>query len=86
MKEHRAQVVPGSVKKSAIGGVEFIVRCCNEHEKSVHIQNPGAYSREELLRIRDQHLADHAQEHANHEAAIEFLQNAEADDYKGCCP
>ena len=72
-KEHQAVVVPGSVRKSAVGGVEFVVRCCNEHDKSVHIQHPGKYTQQELLRIRDQHLAEVAQEHANHEAAVEFL-------------
>ncbi|HKD14807.1 MAG TPA: hypothetical protein VKE71_09690 [Candidatus Angelobacter sp.] len=71
--EHQAVVIPGSVKSSAVGGVEFVVRCCGKHEKSVHIQHPGKHTQEELLRIRDQHLADVAQEHANHEAAIEFL-------------
>lgn len=71
--EHQAVVVPGSVKSSAVGGVEFVVRCCETHEKSVHIQHPGKHSREELLRIRDEHLAEIGREHANHEAAVEFL-------------
>jgi len=75
-KEHQAVVVPGSVRKSAVGGVEFVVRCCNEHDKSVHIQHPGKYTQQELLRIRDQHLAEVAQEHANHEAAVRFLAEA----------
>jgi len=74
--EHQALVVPGSIKSSAVGGVEFIVRCCEKHEKSVHIQHPGKHTQEELLRIRDQHLLDVAQEHANHESAIEFLKQA----------
>ena len=74
--EHQALVVPGSIKSSAVGGVEFIVRCCEKHEKSVHIQHPGKYTQEELLRIRDQHLLDVAQEHANHEAAVAFLKQA----------
>jgi len=74
--EHQALVVPGSIKSSAVGGVEFIVRCCGKHEKSVHIQHPGKHTQEELLRIRDQHLLDVAQEHANHESAIEFLKQA----------
>src|ERR1700746_1233428 len=73
---HQAVVVPDSVKSSAVGGVEFVVRCCGKHEKSVHIQHPGKHSQQELLRIRDQHLADVAQEHANHEAAVEFLKEA----------
>lgn len=73
LKEHQSFVVPGSVKSSAVGGVEFVVRCCGSHEKSVHIEHPGKHSQEELLRIRDQHLAEVAQEHANHEAAMEFL-------------
>lgn len=34
------------------------------------------FFQEELLRIRDEHLAEVAQEHANHEAAVEFLKNA----------
>lgn len=74
--KHRAVVVPGSVKSSAVGGVEFVVRCCGTHEKSVHIQHPGKHSQEELLRIRDQHLLEIAQEHENHEAAVEFLKQA----------
>src|SRR5215469_18109835 len=53
--EHQALVIPGSIKSSAVGGVEFIVRCCEKHEKSVHIQHPGKHTQEELLRIRDQH-------------------------------
>ena len=73
LKEHQAVVVPGSVKSSAVGGVEFVVRCCGKHEKSVHIQHPGKHSQGELLRIRDEHLAEVAQEHANHEAAVAFL-------------
>ncbi|HEY6969382.1 MAG TPA: hypothetical protein VJA94_09260 [Candidatus Angelobacter sp.] len=76
-KKHQAFVVPGSVKSSAVGGVQFVVRCCGRHEKSVHIQHPGKHTQEELLRIRDQHLADVAQEHANHEAAVEFLAQHE---------
>ena len=75
--EHQALVVPGSIKSSAVGGVEFIVRCCGKHKKSVHIQHPGKHTQEELLRIRDQHLLDVAQEHANHESAIEFLKQAD---------
>jgi|SRR5215469_7210283 len=71
--KHQAVVVPGSVKSSSVGGVEFIVRCCAKHEKSVHIQHPGKHSQEELLRIRDQHLLEIAQEHENHDAAVEFL-------------
>ena len=75
--KHEALVVPGSVKSSAVGGVQFVVRCCGTHEKSVHVQHPGKHTQEELLRIRDQHLADVAQEHANHEAAVEFLAKHE---------
>lgn len=75
--KHEAFIVPGSTKISAVGGVEFVVRCCGTHEKSVHIQLPGKYSQEELLRIRDQHLEEVAQEHANHQAATEFLRGAE---------
>ena len=75
-RQHQAFVVPGSVKSSSVGGVEFVVRCCGKHEKSVHIQHPGKHSQEELLRIRDQHLVEVAQEHENHEAAVEFLKQA----------
>ena len=75
--KHQAFVVPGSTRRSAVGGVQFVVRCCGTHEKSVHIQHPGKHTQEELLRIRDQHLADIAQEHANHEAAVEFLAQHE---------
>ena len=57
LTEHQAVVAPGSVKSSAVGGVEFVVRCCDKRERSVHIQHPGKHLQEELLRIRDQHLA-----------------------------
>ena len=75
--KHEAFVVPGSTKRSAVGGVQFVVRCCGRHEKSVHIQQPGKHTQEELLRIRDQHLTEVAQEHANQEAAVEFLKKNE---------
>ena len=75
--KHEAFVVPGSTRRSAVGGVQFVVRCCGRHEKSVHIQQPGKHTQEELLRIRDQHLMDVAQEHANQEAALEFLKQNE---------
>ena len=75
--KHQAFVVPGSTWTSSVGGLEFVVRCCGTHERSVHIQHPGKHTQQELLRIRDQHLAEIAQEHANHEAAVEFLKAAE---------
>jgi hypothetical protein len=75
--KHEAFVVPGSTRSSAVGGVEFVVRCCGTHERSVHIQHPGKHTQEELVRIRDQHLEEIAQEHANHEAAVAFLAQLE---------
>jgi hypothetical protein len=77
--KHQAFVVPGSTRNSAVGGVEFVVRCCGTHERSVHIQHPGKHTQEELVRIRDQHLEEIAQEHANHEAAVAFLAQLEAE-------
>jgi hypothetical protein len=84
---HQAEIVPNSTKQSPIGGVEYIVRCCGVHEKSVHIQQPGKYTQAELLRIRQDHLDEVAREHANNQAAIAFLAQNETSQKGSCeCP
>jgi len=85
--KHVSEIVPGSTKLSAVGGVEFIVRCCGVHEKSIHIQQPGKYTQAELARIRQDHLDEVAREHANNEAAIAFLAQNETSQKGSCeCP
>jgi hypothetical protein len=81
---HEAFVVPGSTRQSPVGGVEFVVRCCGVYEKSVHIQQAGRFTLEELLRVRQQHLDEVAKEHANLAAAHAFLAQDEAS-AKGTC-
>lgn len=83
---HESIVVPGSTKKTSIGGLSFVIRCCGEHEESVHIQQPGKHSQAELRRIQDDHLRRLAEDHANHAAAVAFVQSLEEDvtECEGC--
>jgi hypothetical protein len=61
-------------RHKATGGIAFVLRCCGEHEHSVHIQQPGRYSREELLRVIEDHKASVAEQHESHVVAEEFIR------------
>ena len=83
---HEAVVVAGSTKQTHLGGIAFTVRCCDQHEQTIHIQQPGKHSQSELLRIQNDHMVRIAEEHANHVAALEFLKGQEQDvtECEGC--
>jgi len=56
------------------GGIAFVLRCCGEHEHSVHIQQPGKFTREELARAIEDHKTSVAEQHESHVAAEEFVR------------
>ncbi|MBZ5522445.1 MAG: hypothetical protein LAP21_09420 [Acidobacteriia bacterium] len=56
------------------GGITFVVKCCGEHEHSVHIQNPGQHSQEELKKRVAWEKEEAARRHASHLAAEEFVR------------
>ena len=66
------------------GGIAFVLRCCGEHEHSVHIQQPGKYSREELLRVIEDHKAVVAEQHESHMVAEEFIRQLAGAPVQGC--
>lgn len=73
---HQAKIVAGSVKNTG-HGIAFVMRCCEGEgamESSVHIQQAGRYSPEELKRVLDDYLAEHAARHADHVAAVNFVE------------
>lgn len=74
---HETEIVAKSTKRSATGGVEFIIRCCGQHEHSVHIQNPGKYSVDELRRLKEDHQHRVADDHHNDVMAVKFLADRE---------
>ena len=61
-------------RHKATGGIAFVLRCCGEHEHSVHIQQPGKYSRAELLRMIEDHKASVAEQHESHIVAEDFVR------------
>ena len=61
-------------RHKATGGISFLLRCCGEHEHTVHIQQPGRYTREELARAIEDHKASVAQQHESHLVAEDFIR------------
>ena len=61
-------------RHKATGGIAFVLRCCGEHEHSVPIQQPGKYSRLELLRMIEDHKASVAEQHESHIVAEDFVR------------
>ena len=57
------------------GGITFVVKCCGEHEHSVHIQNPGLHSQEELAKRVLWEKEEAERRHESHLAAEEFLRS-----------
>jgi hypothetical protein len=66
------------------GGVAFVLKCCGEHEHSVHIQQPGKYSSAELLRVIEDHKASVAEQHESHIVAEEFIRQLAGVGVQGC--
>lgn len=56
------------------GGIVFVLKCCGEHEHSVHIQQPGKFSRDELSRMIEDHKVRVAEQHESHLRAEEFIR------------
>jgi len=73
MKNHKV-TLHNIVRHKATGGIAFVLRCCGEHEHSIHIQQPGKYTREELARTIEDHKASVAEQHESHIAAEEFVR------------
>ena len=74
-------------RHKATGGISFVLRCCGEHEHTVHIQQPGRYTREELARAIEDHKASVAEQHESHIMAEKFiceLADAPAGECKEC--
>lgn len=61
-------------RHKATGGIAFVLRCCGEHEHSVHIQQPGKFTREELARTIEDHKASVAEQHESHVVAEQFVR------------
>lgn len=62
-------------RHKATGGITFLLNCCGEHEHSVHIQQPGKFSRDELLRMIEDHKTSVAEQHESHLRAEEFVRH-----------
>lgn len=74
--KHRAIIVEDSVRNTG-HGVAFTMRCCEGEsamESSAHLQSAGRYSEEELARVIGDYLEEHAQRHADHLAAVAFVE------------
>lgn len=74
--KHQAIVVKESVRNTG-HGIAFTLRCCegeNAMESSVHLQNAGRYSQDELARVIGDYLEEHAQRHQDHLAAVAFVE------------
>ena len=74
MSEHKV-VLHEVTRHKATGGITFVVKCCGEHEHSVHIQNPGLHSLEELKKRVAWEKEEAARRHQSHLAAEEFLRS-----------
>lgn len=73
MSEHKASVHQVERHKTT-GGITFVVKCCGEHEHSVHIQNPGLHTQEELEKRVAWEKEEAVRRHRSHLAAEEFLR------------
>lgn len=74
------------VKRTA-QGIRFTVRCCDEHEASVHIQSAHKFSKDKqaLKRLFIKRQRDVSEDHEAHLVVAEFVKEfGEADD--SCCP
>lgn len=65
-------------RHKSTGGIALVLKCCGEHEHSIHIQQPGKFSRDELLRVIEDHKASVAAQHESHLRAEEFIREIAA--------
>lgn len=86
LNEHTTEIIPGSLKRSKLGGLEFHVRCCQDHEESVHIQNAHRFAGdlEALTRVIEDHHRRIAENHESHCLVEKFIANGCADPDCGC--
>jgi hypothetical protein len=61
-------------RHKATGGIAFVLKCCGEHEHSVHIQQPGKFTQQELLRVIEDHKSNVAEQHESHIVAEDFIR------------
>ena len=75
-----------SIKRTA-QGIAFVVKCCGEHEHSVHIQSAHKFSKDKagLKRLYLQHQREVSEQHEAHLVAEEFVREFGSDD-ADCCP
>ncbi|HEV2992118.1 MAG TPA: hypothetical protein VG759_27020 [Candidatus Angelobacter sp.] len=66
------------------GGIAFVLKCCGEHEHSVHIQQPGKFSRDELSRMIEDHKIRVAKQHESHLRAEEFVRALASGPVEAC--
>jgi hypothetical protein len=88
VRTHKPEIVEGSVQRQVLThGVSFMIRCCGEHAVSVHIQNAGRFSPDEIRRVRDDYLQEVAEQHENLLAAEEAILGLDEplSGYSGCC-
>jgi hypothetical protein len=84
---HETIVVQESIKRTP-QGLAFTVRCCDEHEHSVHIQDAHKFHKDlkGLKRVIADHQRRVARDHAGHVAVEAFLKDAAAKSSDCGCP
>jgi hypothetical protein len=74
VRTHKPEIVEGSVQRQVLThGVSFMIRCCGEHEVSVHIQNIQRFSKDDLARLHEDYLAEVAEAHEGVLTAEEYF-------------
>ena len=83
---HEPKIKPGSIQRNVkSGGIEFVMVCCGEFERTGHIQNLAAFADNEERKARiDMELQEHAELHARELAAEEFLKQYSEPDVTDC--
>jgi hypothetical protein len=83
---HTTQVIPGTMKRSPVGGIEFHLSCCGEHEHSVHIQNAHQFAKdlEALDRVVEEHHMAVANTHEAQKVVEAFMQRRAAECPEDC--
>jgi hypothetical protein len=82
---HETQLVKDSIRRTP-QGLAFTVRCCDDHEHSVHIQNAHQFAgdlnalKREILR----HQREVSEQHAAHLLVEEFLKEECVQSGKDC--
>jgi hypothetical protein len=83
MRDHKVTIHKIERHKTT-GGIAFVLKCCGEHEHSVHIQQPGKYTKEELARMIEDHKTSVAEQHESHVVAEEFVRELAGEPSEDC--